>query len=378
MSEPVAPSRAAVRSSSSVDPGKFLFNVLARSGGARLGRFETPHGTVETPLFMPVGSKAAVKTLTPAQLRQAGIGMVLSNTYHLALRPGEEIVAALGGLHRFMAWDGPILTDSGGFQAFSLAKRSKVSEDGIEFSSHLDGAAVRFTPERVVGIQERLGPDVMMPLDHLVPHPCPEAQAREAMERTHRWASRCKAAWRRRDMALFGIVQGSVYRPLREESAKALAGMDFPGYAIGGLSVGEGPERMLETLSWTTPHLPEAKPRYLMGVGTPSDIVQAVRLGVDMFDCVLPTRLGRTGSAYTFRGIVKVKHERYKTEAGPLDPACDCETCRNYPLGYLRHLFLTDEILGLHLLSFHNIYTYARLMSRIREMIRDGSFESRW
>ena len=355
-----------------------FLRILHRAGQARCGILSTPHGTAETPLFMPVGTKAAVKTLAPDDLRKAGISMILANTYHLALRPGGETVARMGGLHRFMAWDGPILTDSGGFQAFSLAKLAKVDEEGISFQSHLDGTPVRLTPERVVEIQEKLGPDVMMPLDHLVPWPCTEAAAREAMERTHRWAARSKAAQQRPDMALFGIVQGSVFRPLREASAAALAAMDFPGYAIGGLSVGEGQERMLETLAWTTPLLPGDKPRYLMGVGTPSDLVHAVRLGVDLFDCILPTRLGRNGWAYTSRGVVKVKQERYREDSAPLDPACDCDTCRIFSLAYLRHLYVTEEILGLRLLSCHNIRFYARLMARMREMIRNDSFEKDW
>jgi queuine tRNA-ribosyltransferase len=342
---------------------------------ARAGLLETPHGRVPTPAFMPVGTQATVKTLTPAQLEEIGADILLCNAFHLALRPGDEVVAKMGGLHRFTGWTRPILTDSGGYQVFSLAKLTRVTEEAVEFRSPLDGSPVVVSPERAVEIQERLGADLIMPLDEPVPNPCEAERARAAMERTHRWARRCLAARRRPDQALFGIVQGSLDPGLRKESAEAIAAMGFDGHAIGGLSVGETPAQMWEAIDATTPHLPADKPRYLMGVGTPRDLVEAVARGVDLFDCVLPTRLGRTGWGITSQGPIKLKQQAYREDASPLDPGCPCATCRRFSRAYLRHLFMAKEILGLTLITYHNVYFYIHWMRRIRESIQAGTFE---
>ena len=338
----------------------------------RVGRWFTPHGVVDTPAFMPVGTLATVKGLTPEQIRATGAQQVLANTYHLALRPGADVVAELGGLHRFMHWDGPILTDSGGFQIFSLARLTKLTDQQVVFRSHIDGSLFELSPERAVQIQEQLGADCIMCLDECPPHDVPRERLREAVERTTRWGARCRDAQRRDDQALFGIVQGGTDRELRELSARGLLPLDFPGYAIGGLSVGEAPAMMYDTLDFTVPFLPADKPRYLMGVGRPEDLLEAVCRGVDLFDCVMPTRNGRNASAFTSQGQVKLRNLKHRTDGGPLDPDCDCPVCARFSRGYLRHLFLADEMLGPILISWHNLAFYQRLLRDARAAIRAG------
>jgi len=342
---------------------------------ARCGQIVTPHGTVETPVFMPVGTRGAVKAITCRDLKDAGAQMVLCNAYHLSRRPGEDVVERMGGLHRFIGWDGPILTDSGGFQVFSLTDLVRVTDEGVDFRCPYDGTSVFLTPEEATRIQNKLGADIIMAFDECTPYPCEKEQARQAVARTVEWARRCKAAHSREDQALFGIVQGSTYEDLRVECAGALAEMDFPGYGIGGLSVGEGTELMLESLRWTLPHLPRDKPRHLMGVGMPDEILAAVALGVDMFDCVIPTRNGRNGCALTRNGKVKIRNAAYRDDERPLAEDCCCYTCRNFSRAYLRHLFSVDEINGLILLSLHNVYFYNELMAAAREAIRNGTFD---
>jgi queuine tRNA-ribosyltransferase len=340
--------------------------------GARVGRWRTPHGTIETPAFMPVGTMATVKGLTPDLLRQAGAEMLLANTYHLALRPGPEVVADLGGLHRFMGWDGPILTDSGGFQVFSLAKLSRLDEQQVVFRSHIDGSLLELSPERAVKIQEQLGADCIMCLDECPPHDVSEDRLREAVDRTTRWALRCRDAQKRNDQALFGIVQGGTNRPLRERSAAGLLPLEFPGYAVGGLSVGEHPDLMYQTLDWTVPLLPSDKPRYLMGVGRPVDLVEAVLRGVDLFDCVMPTRNGRNGMGFTHAGPIRLRNQKYQRDDRPLDHLCKCPVCRRFSRGYIRHLFLVNEMLGPILLSWHNLAYYQGLLCDLRQAIREN------
>jgi queuine tRNA-ribosyltransferase len=350
-----------------------MFEVLRRDGRARLGRLRTPHGTVDTPCFMPVGTKGAVKTILPEELRAMGYRMILSNAYHLQIRPGSEVVARLGGLHGFMGWDGAILTDSGGYQVFSLAKLRKVRPEGVEFLSHVDGKPTFFTPEEVVDIQVRLGSDILMPLDVPVALPADEASTRQALDLTVEWLGRSARRWDRTgERALFAIVQGGLSKELRRESVERSIEFDLPGAAIGGLSVGETKPELLETLEYTASLLPESKPRYAMGIGIPSDLVRAVAMGVDMFDCILPTRFGRTGWAFTSEGILKLRNRRFADDAGPLDPACDCRCCRGYSRAYLRHCFNVKEILGLTLLTHHNLRYYARVMATIRDSIAEG------
>lgn len=351
----------------------FGFQLDAVDGAARAGVLTTPHGSVPTPLFMPVATMAGVKGVEIERVRESGAGMVLANAYHLHLRPGEAIVEQGGGLARFMGWDGPTLTDSGGFQVFSLAQQVKVTEEGACFRSHIDGAAVALTPEASMRIQERIGADIAMQLDHVVALPNERPVVEEAMRRSLRWADRCRAAHTRPDQAVFGIVQGGLDPELRQESAERLRALDFSGYAVGGLSVGEGPEAMDATLRVTTPHLPADKPRYLMGVGQPRDIIEAVAAGIDMFDCVLPTRCGRTGLAYSFAGLVRIKNARYATEQRPLEEGCPCIACR-HSTSYIRHLFLAGEMLGPMLASIHNLTFYQRLVSRLRGAIVAGKF----
>ncbi len=348
------------------------FDLTSRLGRARAGRIETDHGAFETPAFMPCATKGAVKGLEPGDLRAAGIEILLSNAYHLAIRPGEEAVARLGGLHRFMGWDGPILTDSGGYQVFSLASRRAVTDEGVTFQSHLDGTPLRLTPERAVEIQERLGSDILMPLDEPTPYPPDPAAARAALDRTHAWWRRSRAS----RGALFGILQGSVIPELRREAAETITASDPPGFALGGFSFGEPSEKMYEMVDYTASLLPEGKPRYLMGVGLPEDILAAVRSGIDLFDCVLPTRLGRNGWAFTEEGLLKIRRARHAAEDLPLDSACDGPCCRRHSRAYLRHCFNVNEMLGPRLLSLHNVRYYGRLMKRIRQAIRDGSLGS--
>ena len=357
-------------------PRPVRFTTLARDPAcaARLGRLETPHGTVETPVFMPVGTQATVKGLTPDQIRETGTTMILANTYHLALRPGEQVVAALGGLHRFMAWDGPILTDSGGFQVFSMADRAKLTDDGVTFRSHLDGSRIELTPERAVAIQQELGADVAMCLDHCPALPASRDQIADAVDRTVRWARRCKEAHDRPDQALFGIVQGGSHADLRQECAEALVAMDFDGYAIGGVSVGESREQVRLALEVSSRHLPSDRARYLMGVGRPQDVLDAVATGIDMFDCVLPTRNGRNATCLTDAGLVKLRNAAHRRDERPVEAGCDCLACRRFSRAYLRHLFLAREMLGPILASIHNVSYLQRLMRRVREAIAMGRF----
>ena len=352
------------------------YEVAATDGAARRGRLTTAHGSVNTPAFMTVGTAGTVKGLTCEQVAASGAEIILGNTYHLMLRPGAERVAQLGGLHKFMNWPGPILTDSGGFQVMSLEALRKITEDGVTFRSHLDGTLHALTPERAMEIQELLDADITMVLDECTPFPASESVARESMERSMRWAARCKAAFTARPgYGLFGIVQGSVYPALRQVSAEALKEIGFDGYAIGGLAVGEGQSAMFETLDTTIPHLPAERPRYLMGVGKPADIVGAVRRGIDMFDCVLPTRSGRTGQAFTRRAVLNLMNARHRDDPRPLDPDCPCPSCADYSRAYLHHLFKAKEMLGPILLSRHNLHYYQQLMAGLRGAIAAGRLE---
>jgi len=364
----------------------FEFRLDATCGPARAGTLSLPHGTVETPCFMPVGTQGTVRGLSAGDLRGVGAQMVLANTYHLHVRPGEDIVATLGGLHRFMAWDRPLLTDSGGFQVFSLEGSRKVSDEGVEFQSHVDGGTRHLTPERAVEIQWALGADVAMAFDHVPPAGADVTTARDAMERTLRWLARCRnrhEELRRNDgktewQTLWPILQGGVDPELRAECLERITDLGaWTGMAVGGLSVGEPKPAMMATLDALEPRLPAALPRYLMGVGFPEDMVAAVERGIDMFDCVAPTRNGRHGSAFTANGRVIVRNAALKTDDGPLDPTCDCETCTQYTRGYLRHLFMADEMLGLRLLSLHNVRFLIRLAAEMRDSIRRGDFP-RW
>jgi len=356
----------------------FPFNLLATDGRARCGVLSTPRGEIRTPAFMPVGTAGTVKALTVDQVRQAGADILLGNTYHLMLRPGAERVARLGGLHRFMRWDGPILTDSGGFQVMSLARISKVREEGVTFQSHLDGSRHALSPERSIEIQaDLLGADIVMQLDECVGWPAEEARAREAMELSLRWAGRCKAAFGERStQALFGIQQGSTFEALRRESAGRLVDMGFDGYAIGGLAVGEGHEGMCRVLDYAPDMLPPDRPRYLMGVGKPIDLVEAVARGVDMFDCVLPTRSGRHGQAWTWDGPLNLRNARFAEDESPLDPSSACPASRDYSKAYLHHLVKSDEILGQVLLSWQNVAFFESLTAAMRAAIAEGRFEA--
>lgn len=349
------------------------WSLLGKDGAARLGTLHTAHGDVPTPTFMPVGTAATVKAMTADAVRSTGSRIVLGNTYHLMLRPGAERVAALGGLHRMMDWPGPILTDSGGFQIMSLSKLRKLDPDGVTFSSHIDGSKHRLTPERAMHIQHALDATITMALDECTPFPATLGDARASMELSMRWAARCKAAFTPREgYGLFGIVQGGVYLELRRESAEAITALDLPGVAIGGLAVGEGQAVMLEILEATEPHLPTDRPRYLMGVGTPDDLLHAVARGVDMFDCVIPTRAGRTARAYTRQGVMNLRNARFAEDDSPLDPGCACPACARHARAYLHHLFRCDEILGPMLLTWHNIQYFQDLMSGMREAIATG------
>ena len=352
----------------------FEFTITARNQRARTGVFTTPHGELLTPVFAPVGTQATVKTLTPEHLKEINASLVLSNTYHLYLRPGDELVRDMGGLHKFMQWHRPMLTDSGGFQVFSLAQTRKIDDDGVTFKSHIDGSTHRFTPEKSIAIQENLGPDIIMAFDECS-DPNDYAYTRVAMQRTHRWAERSLAAKTRNDQALFGIVQGGVQPDLRAESAHFIASLDTPGIAIGGLSVGETKEDMHAALDVVTPLLPEGKPRYLMGVGTPEDLINAVGRGIDIFDCVLPTRLARHHSAFTPEGRLNLMNAAFARDERPIDDACDCYTCRTFTRSYIRHLIMAKELLAGTLLSIHNLRALIRLMEDVRRMIAEGVFE---
>jgi queuine tRNA-ribosyltransferase len=341
---------------------------------ARRGCLRTAHGVVETPAFMPVGTAGAVKGITPQQLRETGAGIILANTYHLLLRPGVDVVEGLGGLHKFMAWDGPILTDSGGYQVFSLSQLTKIDDDGVEFASHIDGARVYLDSETATGIQNRLGADIIMCLDECAAFGAGEARLKTAAERTIRWAKRCKEAHANPDQSLFAIVQGGTEKALRAYCAVELVKLDFDGYAIGGLSVGEGHDNMVETVTATSQLLPENKPRYLMGVGMPGDIIAAVRAGIDMFDCVLPTRNGRNAFAFTENGPLRLRNNAHIGASEPIEAGCDCYCCMNFSRGAIRHFFNSGEMLGAILLSVHNLRFYQRLMAKIRRALETNEF----
>ena len=354
---------------------QFSFRLDARSGAARAGVFTTPHGDVHTPAFMPVGTHGAVKAMTPDQVRATGAEIVLGNTYHLALRPGEGLVEKLGGLHGFMRWSGPILTDSGGFQVFSLPNK-EISDQGVRFKNEVTGDAMELTPERSIEIQNALGADVIMAFDECTPYPADEKLAATGVRRTLAWMQRCLHAHKRTDQALFGIVQGSVYEKLRRQCAEALVAMDLVGYAIGGVSVGEGHELLCRITEFSAPMLPAEKPRYLMGVGLPEDLVAAIGYGMDMFDCVIPTRFARSGVAFTVRGRIRLTNRRYRRDGYPIDVSCDCTACAGgFARAYLHHLFAANEILSAILVSIHNVRFYERLVQNARAAILAGRFE---
>ncbi len=343
---------------------------ICKQSGARRGRLHTPHGTIETPIFMPVGTLATVKTLSPEELKEMNAQIILSNTYHLFLRPGHDIIKEAGGLHTFMNWDRPILTDSGGFQVFSLSDLRKITEEGVSFRNHISGEKLFISPEIATEIQNALGPDIMMAFDECAPYPADYDYVKNSLERTTRWAERCLNAHQRpHDQALFGIVQGGMYRDLREQSVKEITALDFPGYAVGGLSVGEPKDIMNEVLDYTVPMLPENKPRYLMGVGSPDALIDGSIRGIDMFDCVLPTRIARNGTTMTSQGRVVIRNAKYARDFGPLDPNCTCYTCRNYSRAYIRHLIKADETFGIRLTSYHNLHFLLNMMEEVREAI---------
>jgi queuine tRNA-ribosyltransferase len=351
-----------------------IFRVTAQDGAARVGELTTRNVAISTPVFMPVGTQATVKALTPDELRGAGAEIILANTYHLHLRPGSRLIQEMGGLHRFMSWDRVVLTDSGGFQVFSLGHLRDVKEDGVTFRSHLDGSTHVFTPESVVRIQEELGSDIAMVLDECTPYSMTEADARASLERTTRWSRRSREAHQNPDQAQFGIVQGGMFAELRRESGAQLVDLDFPGYGIGGLSVGEPRPLFYEMMAVSAAALPAHKPRYLMGVGAPEDLFEAVNNGVDMFDCVLPTRLGRNGALFTRSGRVNIRNARFRTDPSPIDSACDCYTCRTFSLAYLHHLFRAEELLAYRLASLHNVHWTISLVREMREHICAGTF----
>jgi queuine tRNA-ribosyltransferase len=351
------------------------FNLLKTCNAARAGELNTPHGKVLTPVFLPVGSQATVKTLTPEDIKELGINMLLANTYHLYLRPGIDVIKKLGGLHQFMAWDSAILTDSGGYQVFSLSPLCKISDEGAAFRSHIDGSEHFLTPELAVKYHESLGADIIMVLDECSACGDSKDKVRKAMERTHRWAERCLKAHRSNEQALYAIVQGGMFPDLRQKSAEYLTGLDFPGYAVGGLSVGEPKEVTLPLVEQTAALLPENKPRYLMGVGAPDDLIEGVARGIDIFDCALPTRVARNGALFTRKGRINIRRAAYSKMDKPIDPACDCYTCRTFSAAYISHLFRSEELLGLRLATIHNLRFIRNLMSDIRKSILDGTFD---
>lgn len=357
---------------SSFGDEKIRFEIKAESSEsrARRGRLTLPHTVVETPVFMPVGTQATVKAVAQEELVEIGFSIILANTYHLYLRPGHELIRKAGGIHEFMSWPNAVLTDSGGYQVFSLEHLRVIGEDSVVFKSYIDGSTHTFMPEFVIAVEEAIGADIIMAFDECAPYPATYDHAMGAMVRTHEWAARCKAA-HKTGQALFGIIQGSTYEDLRKISARAIVDLDFPGIAIGGVSVGEPKQAMLDVLEWTVPELPREKPRYLMGVGTPEDLLDAVWRGIDMFDCVLPTRLGRNGSLYTTYGRINIKNARFAEDFGPVDPECGCRTCRNYSAAYIRHLYKAGEILAARLATYHNLYFYHKLMDCIRRAIEE-------
>ena len=352
------------------------YKLIKKSGKARRGEITTPHGTIQTPVFMPVGTAGTVKAMKPETVEGLGAEIILSNTYHLFLRPGHDVVKHAGGLHKFMNWDKPILTDSGGFQVFSLGDLRKITEEGVEFASFIDGSRQMLSPEKSIEVQQALGSDIMMAFDECAPYPAERDYVKPSMELTTRWLRRCKDAWTNREsQALFGIMQGGVYRDLREKSAQDIVDLDLPGYAIGGLSVGEPKELMCEVLDYAVDLLPENKPRYVMGVGTPDYLFECVERGIDMCDCVLPTRIARNGTAMTSHGTINIKNAKFERDLSPLDEECDCYVCRNYTKSYLRHLFKAKEILSSMLLSEHNVYFLIKTMADIRKAIEEDRFE---
>lgn len=356
----------------SEQPIRYELIKTCKQTGARLGIVHTPHGSFETPAFMPVGTQATVKTMAPEEIKEMGAGIILSNTYHLWLRPGHEIIKEAGGLHKFMNWDRAILTDSGGFQVFSLSDMRKITEEGVHFRNHLNGSKMFLSPEKAMEIQNALGSDIMMAFDECPPFPATYEYMKASVERTSRWAERCLQAHERpQDQGLFGIVQGGEFEELRKQSARDLVSMDFPGYAIGGLSVGEPKPIMNRMLEYTTPLLPSHKPRYLMGVGSPDSLIDGAIRGIDMFDCVLPTRIARNGTCMTSQGRVVVKNAKYAKDFTPLDPECDCYTCKNYTKAYIRHLIKADETFGIRLTSTHNLHFLQNLMRQVRQAIRE-------
>ena len=357
-----------------MQPFSFELLHVCKQTGARRGRIHTPHGTIETPVYMPVGTQASVKTMSPDELVEAGAQIILANTYHLHLRPGEDLVAEAGGVQKFSSWNRPMLTDSGGFQVFSLAQLRKIREEGVSFRSHLDGSAHFFSPETSIAIQEKLGADIIMQLDELSPWPCDAAEAARAMRRTLRWLERCMDAKTRDDQALFGIVQGAFYEETRRECAREMAKLDLPGYGIGGLSVGEPKNVMYAMLDAVCPELPAEKPRYLMGVGSPDCLIEGILRGIDMFDCVLPTRMARNGTAFTPYGNLTVRNSTCREQFFPVYEECDCYCCRNFTRAYIRHLIASDEILGGELLSMHNIRFLIRLTEQAKQAIREDRF----
>lgn len=355
--------------------GQFTLKAKAKNSHARRASFSTAHGTFETPVFMAVGTKATVKAMTPEELKDCGTQVVLGNTYHLHLRPGEKLIKGQGGLHKFMNWHGPILTDSGGFQVFSLSGLRTMNEKGVEFRSHLDGAKHFISPEKSMEIQMDLGSDIIMAFDECLQYPATDEQIKKSMDLTYRWLLRSKEAMVRPESLLFGIVQGGLSLEHRKYSLAQVTSVDLPGYALGGFSVGEPIHLMHELMPQIAPLMPENKPRYLMGVGTPTDLILSIDAGVDMFDCVMPTRVARNGTIFTWQGKLSIKRQEYKEDSSPLDPECDCYTCRNYSKAYLRHLFLSGEILGSRLNTIHNLYFYMKLMERAREAIEQGRWE---
>ncbi len=359
----------------------FKFEILKQHShsSARLGRLTTPRGEIETPAFMPVGTQATVKSLSPEDLEECGAQIILGNTYHLYLRPGHDVIQSLGGLHRFMNWKKPILTDSGGFQVFSLAKLAKVTEEGVTFQSHLDGSTHFLSPEIAIGIQEALGADIIMTLDEPTPHTASRKETEDSLALSTQWAKRCRDAQRNETQTLFGIVQGGMFKDLRTRSVDEISALDFSGYAIGGLSVGEEKEAMYELSAHTAALLPRERPRYLMGVGTPGDLLRCGGMGIDMFDCVMPTRNARNGTLFVPGGKINIRNSQYKTDENPVDADCECYTCQNYSRAYLRHLFIADEILVMRLNTLHNISFYQNWMRRIRDAIReDRPFDFDW
>ena len=352
---------------------KFTLIRTDKKTAARRGALETPHGTIQTPIFMPVGTHAAMKAMTPVQVRETGAQIILCNTYHLHLRPGEALVEKAGGLHRFMAWDGPILTDSGGFQVFSLPNK-RITDDGVFFRHEITGEEIFLDPAKAMAIQETLGADIIMAFDECIPYPCDKRYAALSTKKTLRWAEQCKKAHSRKDQALFAIVQGSVYKDLRVMCAEELVKMDFPGYAIGGVSVGEGLELLKTVVDFTAPHLPADKPRYLMGVGLPEDILESIERGMDMFDCVIPTRYARSATLFTNRGRIRLTSRKYRRDFYPVEPNCGCYTCANFSRAYLHHLFVSNEVLSAILASIHNVHFYLNMMAEIRKAIEEDRF----